>query len=283
MRLRFASMCRGIAAIGLAVLISACSDTQNKESQGRVVSWPELVVFDELANRAGVLSRTKNLEGILRLRTALLEAGEAISPSSMPDHVRNPSQVQQLLGDLSSLLDGIAERDISDETLFALAEGLHPVAEAILEAAGVPHLHATNGPNKGRLHPVFGGDGMQIGRAEIKLHGDSGKVEVWLTSGGYEGPVWDLPTDSVLTMAFPDLGKRIRLAVHDSTENRDEGGNVTVREGATNYFVFPAGTEVDTSWLIGPEFAAKAVLDLEVGSTGLVTLRPHSQGKGGKS
>ncbi|MEM9015649.1 MAG: hypothetical protein AAGC68_01450 [Verrucomicrobiota bacterium] len=275
MKLHVEFLSRFLALAAVMLLSFSCEVGKVNTTEDETVSWPELVAFDELAYRAEGLAKIKDRDGILGQRPALLEAGSAVSPESVPNNVKNPEQVRQLLGDLSSLIDGIAKSDISDATLFSLVEGLHPVVASLIKAAGMPHLHTNEGPNDGSLHPVFGGDGEQVGTAEIKLHDDAGDIEVWLTSGGHGGPPWDLPTDSVLILTFPDLGKQIDLAVRDSTENRDEEGNGTVRDGATNYFVFPGETGADASWLMGREFAAKAILDLEAASTGDIILRPH--------
>ncbi|MEM1443535.1 MAG: hypothetical protein AAGF67_14415 [Verrucomicrobiota bacterium] len=280
MKSHFKILPRVLALSAIALLLCSCSDGQKESVEGEVVSWPELVTFDELAYRAEGLAKVKDREGILRDRSALLVAGQAVSLESMPENAKNPKQIEPLLGDLSSLVEGLSEADLPDERLFALVEGLHPVVESLIKAAGMPHIHANEGPHDGSLYPVFGGDGEQIGTAEIKLHDDAGDVEIWLTTGGHGGPPWDLPTDLELSLAFPDLGKEIHLAVRDSTENRDEDGNVTIRDGATNYFVFPGETGVDASWLMGTEFAAKAVLDLEGGSTGDIILRPHVHDEG---
>ncbi|MEM6917323.1 MAG: hypothetical protein AAF491_12225, partial [Verrucomicrobiota bacterium] len=185
-------------------MVSSCGEGQNERAEGDAVSWPELVAFDELAYRAEGLAKVKDVAGIVSQQTPLVEAGRAVSLDSMPENVKNPKEVEQLLADLASLVDGIAKDGVPEESLLALVEGLHPVVESLIKAAGMPHVHANEGPNDGSLYPVFGGDGEQIGTAEIKLHDDAGDIEVWLTSGGHGGSPWDLPTDLVLSLAFPD-------------------------------------------------------------------------------
>ncbi len=237
--------------------------------------WPELSAFDEIAYRAEGLAMVKDRDGLLSIRASLLEAGWAVSFMTMPEDVANAALVHELLGDLTSLVNGFAKADLPDESLFALAEGLHPVVEALFEAAGMPHVHANEGPNDGWLHPIFGPDGTQVGTAEIKLHDDAGDLEVWLTEGGHGGAPWELPVATVLRLEFPETGRRVDLAVRDELENRDENGAATVRDGATNYFVFPGETDADASWLMGEDFAAKAVLSWEGATSGEFVLRPH--------
>ncbi len=274
MKLPLENFLRSALLFVLALLATSCGEDAGRADAGPVV-WPELAAFDELAYRAEGLAKVKDSESLLKQRAALLEAGWAVSPVTMPENVAKKRRVHHLLGDLSSLVNGFATAEMSDERLFALAEGLHPVVEALIEAAGMPHVHANEGPNEGFLHPLFGPDGSQVGTAEIKLHDDAGDLEVWVTKGGHGGPAWDLPVESRLKLSFPDLGKEVELAVRDATENRDEAGTATVRAGATNYFVFPGETGADASWLTGVDFAAKAELVMEAASTGSIVLRPH--------
>ena len=65
------------------------------------------------------------------------------------------------------------------------------------------------------------------------------------------------------------------LAVRDRERNADESGSSTIHQGATAYFVFPADTGADASWLMGKEFAAKSELRFEDAKTGSFILRPH--------
>jgi hypothetical protein len=270
-----------ILVLAGALLATSCGREEGRSGNGPVL-WPELAAFDELAYWAEGLAKVKDREGLLQQRTALLEAGWAVSPKTLPENAANLRHVHQLLGDLSSLVNGFAQVEMSDERLFALAEGLHPVVEALIEATGMPHIHANEGPNEGFLHPLFGSDGAQVGTAEIKLHDDAGDVEVWLTRGGLDGEAWDLPVATTLTMDFPALGKKIVLAVRDDALNADESGKATIRGGATNYFVFPGETGIDASWLMGAEFAAKAVLAFEGAATATIVLRPHAHHEEGE-
>lgn len=273
MKLSFGRFLRFTLIIGFVALVSCGGGPVDEDP---AVEWPELVAFDDVAYRAEGFAKVKDRGGLVNLLPKVLETGRAISAQTIPGNVANRQKVEQVLGDLSSLVEGLAENDISDDQLFSLTEGLHPVVAALIESAGMPHIHANEGPNEGSLHPLFGTEGGQAGTAEIKLHDDAGDIEVWLTKGGHGGSTWDLPIDSTLKIDFPDLVKQVTLAVRDAGENRDEAGNVTVRDGATNYFVFPGETGVDASWLMGEEFAAKAELSFEGGSTGRIVLRPHA-------
>ena len=67
-----------------------------------------------------------------------------------------------------------------------------------MKAAGMPHVHANEGPKGGFRFIVFGADGQQVGTAEIKLHDDAGDLEVWLTRGGHGGDPWRLPVGQTL-------------------------------------------------------------------------------------
>jgi len=126
-----------------ALSLSSCGkDAGKTDANAEPVSWPELTAFDEFAYRAEGLAKVKDREGLMKQRTALLEAGWAVSPKTMPENAADTRRVHELMGDLASFVNGFAEVEVSDDRLFALAEGLHPVVEALIEAAGMPHIYA---------------------------------------------------------------------------------------------------------------------------------------------
>ena len=260
--------------ISLALILGSC-DRSLTEMEEETVSWPEINRFDDLAFQADGLARVEELGTVRELLSELLEAGKAVTPASVPSNAADPQQIELILGDLNSLVDGLAAENLDDVSLENLVLGLHPVIAKLIEAAGMPHIHANEGPNSGFLYPVFDYTGKQTGTIEIKLHDDAGDLEVWLKRGGYEGDAWRLPTATILTLDFPVLDRNVTLAVRDQDRNEDESGASTIIDGNTNYFVFPGETKSDASWLMGADFAAKVELSFGDKSTGIFVLRPH--------
>ena len=260
--------------ISLALIFGSC-DRSLPEMEEETVSWPEINRFDDLAFQADGLARVEELGTVRELLSELLEAGKAVTPASVPSNAADPQQIELILGDLNSLVDGLAAENLDDVSLENLVLGLHPVIAKLIEAAGMPHIHANEGPNSGVLYPVFDHTGNQTGTIEIKLHDDAGDLEVWLKRGGYEGDAWRLPTATILTLDFPVLDRNVTLAVRDQDRNEDESGASTIVDGNTNYFVFPGETKSDASWLMGADFAAKVELSFGDKSTGIFVLRPH--------
>ena len=258
----------------LALIFASC-ERGVEESTEDEVSWPEITRFDDVAFQADGYVRVDDLPAVRELLPDLLEAGMAVKSASVPSNIAERKEVELILGDLKNLIDGIETEGLDDSTLSDLVLGLHPVIAKLIEAAGMPHIHANEGPNSGFLFPVFDGDGKQMGTIEIKLHDDAGDLEVWLKSGGYGGEPWRLSLDTRLTLDFPSEGKTVVLAVRDKERNEDESGESTIFEGSTDYFVFPADTGADASWLMGAEFAAKAELSFDGATTGSFVLRPH--------
>ena len=248
------------------------SDIQN---ENETVSWPEITQFDNLAFQADGLVRVKDLSAVRELHAELLAAGLAVTSDSIPPNAANPHEIELLLGDLENLVTSLKDDELDKLTLGNLVLGLHPVIAKLIEAAGMPHIHANEGTNGGFLYPIFDDNGKQTGTVEIKLHDDAGDLEVWLKRGGYEGDPWLVPSKTMLTLNFPALNKRVILAVRDHERNEDESGASTIVEGNTNYFVFPGATETDATWLMGADFAAKGELIFENTTTGLFVLRPH--------
>ncbi len=238
------------------------------------VAWPELVQFDELAYRADGLARTDDLISVEGMRMDLVDAGRAVTPSTIPANAADPRLAETLLADLGSLVEGLSS-STDPETTTVIVLGLHPVIESLMDAVGMPHVHANEGPNQGFLHPVFNTEGEQVGTAEVKLHDDAGDIEIWLSEGGYGGDPWRLSLDTKLQLELPALERTVELAVRDRDRNEDESGASTIREGLTDYFIYPGESGMDASWLMGSEFAARAELRIDQATTGPFVLRPH--------
>jgi hypothetical protein len=262
--------------ISLLLILSLCSCERNATNTGdETVSWPEITEFDNIAFQADGLVRVKDLEAARKILDELMKAGRAVTSTSIPSNAAKPEEVGLILSDLQNLVSELGAQNLDDSSLENLILGLHPVIAKLIEAAGMPHIHANEGPNGGFLFPVFDVDGKQNATVEIKLHDDAGDLEVWLKQGGYDGEALLLPTATILTLDFPALDRNVTLAVKDHERNEDESGNSTVVEAKTNYFVFPGETGVDATWLMGADFAAKVELSFTNATTGSFVLRPH--------
>ena len=267
--------------LAFASIVVSCERAELETVQEQV-SWPEITRFDDIAFRADGYIRVEDISAVRELLADLLLAGKALTKESIPTNVADPQQVELILGDLSNLVSGLAAEELDDATLADLVLGLHPVIAKLIDSAGMPHIHANEGPNSGFLFPAFDGEGKQTGTIEIKLHDDAGDLEVWLKKGGYEGEPWRLPLDTTLTLDFPAESKTVTLVVRDTERNEDESGESTIFEGATNYFIFPGETGTDASWLMGADFAAKVELSFAGATTGSFVLRPHVHRKHGE-
>ena len=255
------------------MILSSCDRNANEVNE--VVSWPEINDFDNISFKADGLVRVKDLESVRQLKEELVKSGLSVTNESIPSNAANPEEVELLVKDLNNIVSDLTKDNIDDSSLESLILGLHPVIAKIIDAAGMPHIHANEGLNGGFLFPVFDVDGKQNATVEIKLHDDAGDLEVWLKKGGYDGEPLLLPTATMLTLNFPALDRNVTLAVRDHERNEDESGNSTVVEAKTNYFVFPGETGVDATWLMGAEFAAKVELSFTSSTTGSFVLRPH--------
>ena len=119
----------------------------------------------------------------------------------------------------------------------------------------LPYIHVdSHGPHDGEVAEFFDAEGHEAGHIELKLHGDKGDLEAWLTGDDVKQPL-DLPLDAVLTVRFPAMGAReVELRVRDDKGSADEDGHTNIRDGMMNYFVFPGNTGADSSWLSGATF-----------------------------
>lgn len=142
---------------------------------------------------------------------------------------------------------------------------------------GHDHPHT---PHHGIQAPFMMGD-KKTGVAELKLHDDKGDLELWLTQTKVGKHPFDLPADAKITVTFPQLeGKTVTLQVRNTDKNEDEDGNANLRDGKTNYFIFPGDTGADATWLLGKEFASEAVISFMADgvehATEAFLLKPHT-------
>lgn len=119
----------------------------------------------------------------------------------------------------------------------------------------------------------------RIGFAELKLHDDAGNLELFLQRDLRLTEPLDVPLDASVDLVFPTHEERVvTLRPRDSKTNPNERGDSMLREGRTNYFIFPTQGE-DARWLRGTGFRARVFLKITSNGRTLVTrtfgLRPH--------
>lgn len=139
--------------------------------------------------------------------------------------------------------------------------------------------------NEGVAAPILGADGKPAGYLELKLHDDKGDLELWLAKDARFAEPLDLPAATVIKAVFPALGGReIELRVRNQEKNEDEDGHPHLRQGRTDYFIFPGSGGGDATWLTGAGFASPVAISFSDGATAWRTeefvLVPHTHGPG---
>jgi len=124
----------------LAMMLPGLTGTGCREQAANyaaVVSWPELVRFDELLREAeSLVAEGRTLE-VLEKRNAFLNAGWAVAPASVPENAADMEKVRPLLGDLVSKLNGLAVPTLDSVKLGELITGIRPILNELFEASGV--------------------------------------------------------------------------------------------------------------------------------------------------
>jgi hypothetical protein len=137
-----------------------------------------------------------------------------------------------------------------------------PVMGEFDEAGGGGHGHAHT-PHDGVIATLSGASGESF--VELKLHDDKGDLELWLAHDRQMTQPFDLPADTEITVTFKDVpGKTAVLAVRNNEDNEDEDGTANMRNGKTNYFIFPGDSGQDPAWLMGLEFRSAVMVTLTV-------------------
>ena len=113
------------------------------------------------------------------------------------------------------------------------------------------------------------------GYLELKLHGDAGDLELWLYEGfamsnwsaaGGKPTPFDVPKETVIRLTFPSHpGKALEMHVRNADKNENEQGTPNMREGGTNYFIFPGKSGADQEWLKGETWRGVVTVAFEAG------------------
>lgn len=138
--------------------------------------------------------------------------------------------------------------------------------------------------NEGLHHGVvasFSGDQGKTGHLELKLHDDKGDLELWLANDKAIKEPFDLPLETVIEIEFIDFDNRkVALEPRNRVQNEDEDGLPNIRDGKTQYFIYPTSEGQDASWLMGKEFSSIVLLRFNSGGEAFVSeefvLKPHS-------
>ena len=143
---------------------------------------------------------------------------------------------------------------------------------------GHGHEHSTT-PHGGAQSRFRGPDGT-AGHLELKLHDDKGDLELWLCKDDHFEQPFDLPLDATVQVNFIDKGGRtVELKVRNSTQNEDESGAASIREGQTNYFIYPSAEGEDSTWLMGADFQSIVQISFDLNGASYVSeefsLTPH--------
>jgi len=135
------------------------------------------------------------------------------------------------------------------------SEGTDVRARLPLDGHGHDH---PEGPHAG-VPASFAGAGG--GHLELKLHDDKGDLELWLYSDTTFEKPFDLPVASVIEIEFVDVdGRKVTLRPRNTEKNEDEAGKPNIRDGRTNYFIYPSKADEDASWLKGKTFQSIVII-----------------------
>jgi len=154
-------------------------------------------------------------------------------------------------------------------------DGIDERASLPLDGHGHEHVE---GPHHGVPATFKGGE--TTGHLELKLHDDKGDLELWLAEDAAYGRPFDLPLDAAIEIEFVDVdGQKVMLRPRNKTKNEDEDGTSNVRDGKTNYFIFPSQEGEDATWLQGKQFQSIVVVRFSRGGQTFVSeefvAKPH--------
>ena len=79
-----------------------------EDAGDKAVVWPVLTGFDALALRSASLAQNGGLPSLREARSELIVSGQAVTAETIPSNASDPQQVETVLADLSSLIEGLS-------------------------------------------------------------------------------------------------------------------------------------------------------------------------------
>ena len=250
------------------------------------VEWPDLHELDAQTRDYESLLQTESIDALRADASLLKLQAMKVARQKPPRKVRNPLVIRVLQEEMLRLTQSF--RDPTSGSVAHIRSAvsqLHTLVRDMMHESGMGHEHLHQdhgvGPHEGLLASFTSSDGDTAGFLELKLHDDKGDLELWLACDRYMVHPMDLPLDARISVTFVDKDNQgVELGIRNAQRNEDEDGRPNVREGKTNYFVYPVSPGVDTNWLKGASFRSRVVvafsLDGKVMTSETFTLRPHS-------
>jgi len=211
--------------VAASLCLAGCSDSGQKAAapaapgsrataaapRAEGVQWPALRTFDEMTHRADALVDAKKIAELRKLAPELLLSAQAVATELPPVGAKNADRVKLLQSDLITLCDALLEHEkMEDASLSMTAQAMHPLALQLMEAAGLPHVHAPadQAQNEEGGHGV-GPNGGYVFHWVLPLHGEfvvepaTGRAVIFASDGEDLKPFrLDDPTAVEVTLQF---------------------------------------------------------------------------------
>lgn len=238
-----------------------------------------IVVLGDDARTPAQVGTTELLLNINKTKTA---AGNAVAPMTITMKATDAQA-----GKAATFVGtdpGIGNVADFSGTVTGEIDGKPAMGEFDESAAGHGHSHAAT-PHDGVVTALKFDSGENAGFIELKLHDDKGDLEAWLWADGQLTEPLDIPADAVINVVFKDVpGNTATLSVRNHQQNEDEDGKPNLRNGMTNYFIFPGDSGQDPRWLMGKDFQSIVIVSFTVGNgrytSDEFTLIPHTHADG---
>ncbi|MDF1754513.1 MAG: hypothetical protein P1U89_17145 [Verrucomicrobiales bacterium] len=152
--------------------------------------------------------------------------------------------------------------------------------------SGMAEVQDDIGPHEGILSPLKNAQGETVGFIELKLHDDKGDLELWLAKDRSITAPMDISMSTEILVTFASAAREsATLKIRNSDKNEDEEGTPTLRDGKTNYFIFPGDSGTSAEWLMGAQFKSQVVVTFEADGSRYTTdsflLVPHTHAEHG--
>ncbi|MFT5122708.1 MAG: hypothetical protein ACI9TH_003989 [Kiritimatiellia bacterium] len=121
----------------MLALFAGCGSKEPEPEPEVGVQWPELKALDALSIGAEMVLESGDQDRLQQVAKELKAAAIALADAPVPSNAKNVNEVTLLVASVKELA---ATLDVA-EHLPKTVPAFHPIVEALMEAAGVPHTH----------------------------------------------------------------------------------------------------------------------------------------------
>lgn len=244
--------------------------TMGKERGLSVYDSPIMSLGDMPHFYAYIMNNTAESVAVKRRSRGVIISHQT-PPFAMAGSYNEINELMELVAQYKTVTEGLMQKQLKDEIIeksmvINLHKDIKDHEHTHDYSASDEHNHM---PHSGIVKALYL-DKKEKAFIELKLHDDTGELELWITEDKEGQKPFILPLNTKIKVSFLNLEKNIELRISNDK---------------TSYFIYLGDEEVGTSFLKGKDFSSIVKVSFEINNseykTKLFTLVPYTLAEAG--